>query len=304
MCLIALACEAHPRFPLVLAANRDEFEARPTAPPQVWPAQPGQPAWLGGRDLQAGGSWMALDARGRLALLTNVRHPQARGAAARSRGGLPLAWLAHPAADPAEALARLATPDLAGFNLLAGQIQWHQGVLAQSWAWRQAGQGAAGGAARLGPGLHGLSNAALGTPWPKLRGLRTALGQALASAAEDGAEGLAARLFDALADPRPAPDPELPDTGVGRDWERALSSVFIHHPAAGYGTRSSSVLLVERRDEGPWLRFWTREHAPGAADTAAALAGARWWSAAGPWPGLLPAVQAQATGPGGASRTA
>lgn len=321
MCLIALALDAHPRFPLVIAANRDEFEARPSAPPQAWPACEGQGPWFGGRDLQAGGSWMALDARGRLALLTNVRHPAARGGGGPSRGALPLAWLAQPAATPAEALAHLGGPDCAGFNLLIGQIEWNGVDLAQQWAWRQAGRGAPGGQGLLRPGLHGLSNAALDTPWPKLLGLRAALGtalgrspsaapdpageplqacRALADAGPDAGEALAAALFTALADTRPAPPASWPETGVGPAWERALSPAFIHHPAAGYGTRSSSVLLLERRAAGPWLRLWTREHPPGQPEAAAALAGARWHLAEGPWPGALPTVHPLSQAPRGA----
>lgn len=255
MCLAAFALNAHPRFPLVIAANRDEFFARPAAPMDWWSA--GGIELLAGRDLEAGGTWLGLTRAGRLALLTNVREPGRQVDGAPSRGELVVDWLADRAEAPGFA-ARL-KPGYNGFNLITADLtrgDWH-------WISNRAPAPLA-----LGPGLHGLSNAALDTPWPKTVGLKTDLGQALEGAAN--AEQLVARLLDALADTTPAPDAALPDTGVGLARERLLSPRFVRmqdpqRPAqARYGTRCSTVLvreadgrthLVERSvtAEGRWL---------------------------------------------------
>ncbi|WP_374435536.1 NRDE family protein [Inhella sp.] len=247
MCLAAFALTCHPRYPWVLAANRDEFHARPSAPLGWWVDAP----LLGGRDLQAGGSWLALHRSGRLALVTNVREPQvAPPPAARSRGELVLQALQR----PAQALDELRQAPRAGFNLIwadlpSGQAQWLSNR-------------AAGGA--LAPGLHGLSNAALNTPWPKLQRLRGQLAQALQTEPEPAR--LLEALLAALADRQPAPDAELPDTGVGLLRERQLSSAFVHIAGPDgqgvYGTRCSTVVLAERTAAG--LRLWVHERRFGA----------------------------------------
>ncbi len=277
MCLIGLALDAHPRFPLVIAANRDEFRARPTQALHWWTDRlPGAVPVLGGRDLQAGGGWMLLSPRGRLALLTNVRAPAHQRPEARSRGELPLRWLDSAADASAWAAAH---PPAAhnGHNLLLGQLA-PDGRQAGRWHALQAGHGAfAPGLQALGPGVHGVSNAALDTPWPKLRALKAALAEALAAVDrqpppdeaptraappdETDAEALARRLFAALADPRPADPAELPATGVSADWERWLSSCFIRTPDGRYGTLSSSVLMLERQAGGNRLHWIERSHA-------------------------------------------
>ncbi|MBB1161071.1 NRDE family protein [Aquariibacter albus] len=297
MCLIGLALDAHPRFPLVIAANRDEFRSRPTQALHWWADRPpGAVPVLGGRDLQAGGGWMLLSPQGRLALLTNVRAPASQRPEARSRGELPLGWLDHPAKAEAWAAAH---PPAAhnGHNLLLGELD-PTGHGAGRWHALQAGHGAfAPGLQALGPGLHGVSNAALDTPWPKLRKLKAAIGQALAATPQrtaedrpdDGpADRLARQLFAALADPRPADPAELPATGVSPAWERWLSPCFIRTPDGRYGTLSSSVLLLERRAAGSRLLWIERSHA------AEAGAPARERRITLPWPpgpGALPAVE-------------
>lgn len=243
MCLLAFALATHPRYPWVLAANRDELHARASQALGWWPDAP---ELLGGRDLQAGGSWLLLSRAGRLALVTNVREPQrAPPAQARSRGEL-----VRQALDCApEQLDALLQAPRAGFNLLwadlpAGQARWLSN--------RAAG-------ALLSPGLHGLSNAALNTPWPKLTRLRGQLQQVLQT--EPQPSQLIEALLAALAQRQPAPDAELPDTGVGLALERQLSSAFVH--IAGpegrplYGTRCSTVVLAERSATG--LRLWVHE---------------------------------------------
>lgn len=236
MCLAAFALNAHPRFPLVIAANRDEFFARPTAPMAWWTA--GGVELLAGRDLEAGGTWLGLTRAGRLALLTNVREPGRQVAGAPSRGALVVDWLAGQGEAPA--FAAQLPPGHNGFNLVTADLArgaWH-------WVSNRAPAPVA-----LGPGLHGLSNAALDTPWPKTVGLKAALARALDGAT--GAEPLVAQLLEALADATPAPDAALPDTGVGLARERQLSPRFVRlpdpeHPAlARYGTRCSTVLVRE-----------------------------------------------------------
>lgn len=255
MCLAAFALGVHPRFPLVIAANRDEFFAREAAPMHWW--QAGGTEVLAGRDLSAGGTWFGLTRAGRLALLTNIREPARHNPAAPTRGALVVDWLAS--AEDAPGFAARLADGYNGFNLITadlGRGEWH-------WISNRAPAPSA-----LAAGIHALSNAALDTPWPKTTGLQAAMAEALASA--QTAEQLASLLFTALADPSPAPDEALPDTGVGLARERLLSSRFVRMPdparpgIATYGTRCATVLLrdasgatlvIERSvtAEGEWL---------------------------------------------------
>jgi uncharacterized protein with NRDE domain len=232
LCLIGLALDAHPRFALVIAANRDEYHARPAAGLDWWRSTDEGPWLLAGRDLSAGGTWMGLSSRGRLAMLTNVRDPERHRAEAPSRGALVPAWL--DSAQPAEALwPALADRDCNPFNIVAADlVQGH-------WWW---GDDRTSQPRALGPGVHGLSNASLGTPWPKVRRLEGSIANALSNAGDETA--LAAQLFDALADRQRPEDHELPDTGVGVARERMLSPAFIGSPDGRYGTRCSTVLIA------------------------------------------------------------
>lgn len=246
MCLIGLALDAHPRFALVIAANRDEYFERPAAGLDWWRSTDRSPWLLAGRDHSAGGTWMGLSSRGRLAMLTNVRDPARHRADAPSRGTLVPAWL-----DSAEA-AEVLWPRVAGracnpFNLLAAD------VVHGHWWWAD---DRASTPRTVGPGVHGLSNASLRTPWPKVRSLEQAITGALSNAEDP--QALAAGLFDALADRRQAEDHELPDTGVGLARERMLSPAFIGSPDGRYGTRCSTVLIGERRDGGWALQIAER----------------------------------------------
>lgn len=238
MCLIAFAYRCHPRYRLIVAANRDEFYRRPTAPADFWPECP---PLLAGRDLEQGGTWLGVTRDGRVAALTNYRDPAAQKADARSRGGLVRDYLCGGLA-PAEylELARAAGGEYNGFNLLAGD---GDGL----WYWSNRGTAPA----EVPPGVHGLSNHLLDTPWPKV--VRAKAGMAACLRGPD--EALAERLFALLADGAAAPDAELPDTGVGLAWERTLSPIFIASP--DYGTRSSTVVLAGY-DGRVWLgeRTW------------------------------------------------
>lgn len=257
MCIVALALGAHSRYPLVIASNRDEFYARPTRALDWWlpatavsPAQtsaaatplraagastgPSTSPILSGRDLQAGGTWMGLTAFGRLALLTNIRGAAKPDPAAPSRGQIVTDWLAHQGAD-STFWSRLAARPHNGYNLLAAD------VAAGAWFWASNTSAAP---LRLGPGLYGLSNAALDTPWPKVTALKARLAAALERSSS--VDALAAALFEALADRTVPADPLLPDTGVGLEAERLLGSAFIDMPVRGYGTRCSTLLITER----------------------------------------------------------
>jgi len=243
MCLAALSINPDSRFPWVLASNRDEFFDRPAAPLAWWRPVPGQDAVLSGRDLSAGGTWLALNAAGRLALVTNVREPGRFDPAAPSRGALVLQGLRRDPGhgDDAAWLQGIAREPRNGFNLILADLQGKT----CAWATNRPPQH------RLaGPGVHAVSNASLDTPWPKLTRLKQRLADAVAQGGP--AADLADTLFDALADRAVAPDAELPSTGVPLERERQLSPAFIHMAApsgqgAAYGTRCSTLVVVERQ---------------------------------------------------------
>ena len=237
MCLIALAWRRHPRYPLVLATNRDEFHDRPADPLAPWTDAPDI---VGGRDGLHGGSWLAL--RGwRLAAVTNVRRPGEREG--RSRGAL-VADFARGSGSALDTLQALAdeAPHYRPFNLLV-----HDGDLL-AFATNLPHVPADGEDGRsfalrvLAPGLHGISNGPLDAPWPKTERLIARLDAWLASPAADAGDPDLAPLFDALADDTRADDGDLPDTGVGLDLERFLSPAFIR--SERYGTRASTVVLI------------------------------------------------------------
>ncbi|MBS0379976.1 MAG: NRDE family protein [Proteobacteria bacterium] len=226
MCLLVLAWNAHPRFRLIVAANRDEFHDRPAQGLHPWRAP--LPI-LAGRDLRAGGTWLGLDRTRRFGVITNFRDRQPPLAGAPSRGELIPAYLGG-AADPQQFFGALGprAATYSGFNLLLadGQSLWYGSNRAQPFA------------RALTPGVYGLSNGLLDTPWPKLVRVRAAFGAWLAGGSDDP-QGLFTLLGDRT---RVAADHELPQTGVTRDWERVLSAPFVLD--AGYGTRASTVLLL------------------------------------------------------------
>lgn len=225
MCLILLAWHSHPDYPLVVAANRDEFFARPTAGAGFWEDAP---QVLAGRDLQAGGTWLGATRSGRFAALTNFRDPARNKSGVPSRGQLVSGFLSgtESAAEYLRELESIADR-YNGFNLVFGDL----GGL---WCFSNCGEGER----ELAPGVYGLSNHLLDTPWPKVARGKSALGEALQALPDD------APLFALLRDDRVAPDEELPRTGVSLEWERLLSAAFVRSPA--YGTRSSTVVLVDR----------------------------------------------------------
>jgi uncharacterized protein with NRDE domain len=226
MCLIFLSFNNHPDYALIVAANRDEFYNRKTAAAHYWAEEP---SVLAGKDLEAGGSWMGIRTNGKLSMITNFRDPKNINPAAPSRGHLvsdyllngqkPLPYLEH---------VSLRGREYNGFNLILGTPEElyyysnYKGVIEP-----------------LPPGLHGISNHLLNTPWPKVE-----KGLGLIRKLISGNEIDVDALLSAMADEDRAPDHTLPDTGVGLDRERALSSMFIKSP--GYGSRSTTVLLIGR----------------------------------------------------------
>ena len=277
MCLIAFALAAHPRYRLVLAGNRDEFLHRASAALGWWPGEAGL---IGGRDLEAGGTWLAMHPEGRIAALTNLRDGRpgsgsgsGSGSGGRSgsdpsaspaqpsRGALPLSFLSQSDGPHrhAERLAEGALGDLGafrGFNLLMIDLRSREPA-AVCLSNRHPDT------AQPGAGVHGLSNGAFDAPWPKLLALKRAITAALADEAQGGLESqvLQSRLFAALAETSPAPDVDLPDTGVGLVRERMLGSPFVR--SVDYGTRCSTVLLVDDQDEVTLVeRTWRWEGHP------------------------------------------
>tara|TARA_R110002049_G_scaffold157266_4_gene322303 strand:+ start:688 stop:1449 length:762 start_codon:yes stop_codon:yes gene_type:complete len=223
MCLIIAAWNAHRDYPLIVAANRDEHFARPTAAAHWWPDAP---HLLAGRDLVARGTWLGITCDGRFAALTNYRDPHLRRDDAPSRGLLVRECL-ESTVSVGETLEGIAarSPGYAPFNLLAADA--HGLGIHES---------ASGTTRMLEPGIHALSNHLLGTPWPKLRQAKTRFETALQAPEREDA------FLRLLRDDTPAPDEELPETGVGVEWERLLSPVFVRAP--GYGTRSSTLLRM------------------------------------------------------------
>jgi uncharacterized protein with NRDE domain len=225
MCLIFISVNQHPVYKLIIAANRDEFYDRETAPASYWPDDP---FILGGRDLKAKGTWLGMTTGGKISLLTNYRDPSNINPMAPSRGRLVSDFLRNDF-DAQSYLADVQSEGKRynGFNLLAGTVDelfYYSNY--------------ADGLKHLTSGIYGLSNHLIDTPWPKVvRGksmFQTVIGQPSFDPES---------LFEFLYDDQTAPDDQLPDTGIGLERERALSSMFIKTPH--YGSRSSTVVLVD-----------------------------------------------------------
>lgn len=229
MCLAVLALHALPGIPVLIAANRDEFHARPTLPAAQWD---NAPTVYAGRDGLAGGTWMGVTTTGRYALVTNFREPGKHLNPAPSRGALVEDYL-RGASSPADYLAAVhaTDQDYNGFNLIVGDTRQ---------AWYLSNRN--GGPRALAAGIYALSNHLLDTPWPKLARTKAAFTAVLARSPQPDLPA----LFDALADREVADDSDMPATGLPWDREKLLSSPFIVSP--DYGTRSSSVLAM--RDTG------------------------------------------------------
>jgi len=255
MCLLVLAWRSHPRYRLVVAANRDEFHARPAAPLAPWADLAGV---VGGRDLQAGGAWFAVGAAQRLGIVTNFREFGRQRPSAPSRGGLIPAYLSgtRPPEGFLQALEADA-PGYSGFNLLLADRDslWYASNRAEQFA------------RELPPGIYGLSNEFLDTPWPKLVRVRARFEAVLRSVNSADPDALSTDLFAMLADREMAPPDSVPPGDLSPEWARKLSAPFVLD--SGYGTRCSTVLTIsgqgalritERRFDADGARMGQSEH--------------------------------------------
>ena len=224
MCLVLVALNSHPDYSLIVAANRDEFYDRPTAPAEFWAEAP---TVLAGRDLKAGGTWLGIDTQGRWAAVTNYRQGERESPAPRSRGLLVSEFLRGKtvAPDYMERVSRDAGL-YNGFNLIVGD---EGGLFYFS--------NREGRVRNLTPGVYGLSNHLLDTPWPKVAAAKSAFGAVLSR----GGSELIEDLFSLLSDRGRPADDQLPSTGISQ----LLSSAFVATPE--YGTRSSTVVLMGRQ---------------------------------------------------------
>lgn len=234
MCLIIFAHQYWPGYPLVVTANRDEFYARPSAAAQYW-ADHSQV--LAGRDLEQGGTWLGTTRSGRFAAVTNVRDPDGPGTNARSRGDLTREFLCTDT-PPEDYLAKLApqAQDYGAFNLLLG-------TPGQLWYFSNR---VAADPRPLAPGLYGLSNAALDTPWPKVEHGKQRLYALLNSQPAPDCE----QLTDVVADRALAAPEALSEQCQVGDMEHLLSAQFIH--AGPYGTRACTALWRDAKGNGQW----------------------------------------------------
>jgi uncharacterized protein with NRDE domain len=236
MCLIVFGWQVHPEFPLVVAANRDEFFARPTRPAGYWPDYP---QVMGGVDLQAGGTWLGITGTGRFAAITNVREPK-MPPGQQSRGVLTRNFLISDLSAETYA-SGIDGSDYAGYNLLLGDGQNLVYCSNRTPA-----------PLVLPAGIYGLSNHVLDSEWPKLVKARQQFSVALESLPDE------AEFFELLSDRSIAADQDLPNTGVALEWERLLSAVFVQSEA--YGTRASTLVL---QDKNGMIKLTERSFGPG-----------------------------------------
>jgi uncharacterized protein with NRDE domain len=224
MCLIAFAYNVHPSYRIILAANRDEFYERPSSPADFWRDKP---QVLAGRDLKEGGTWMGVTRNGKFAAVTDYRDPSTFKSNAPSRGGLVSRYISgnQNANDYLEKISKQ-TDKYNGFNLVLGDQD-------DLFIFSNRGE-----KQKLKPGIYGLSNHLLNTKWPKV----TRSKRMLKAALNKKGNQLEEELFTILTDRHVPPDENLPATGIGLEWERVLSTIFIKSPF--YGTRSSTILLI------------------------------------------------------------
>lgn len=241
MCLILFGLDCHPDYQLVMAANRDEYYARPSQSAAFWPEEPNL---LAGRDLSQNGTWMGITRSGRVAALTNFRNPARNREDAPSRGALARDYLTGGMTE-GDYVERVVSSgkDYNGYNLLlgtAGRLFYHSNQMEEPLK-------------RVEPGVHGLSNSYLDVPWVKVSRGREAL-----SAQLSGKNVESEALFEVLADAAPVPDALLPHTGVSLELERLLAPMFLISP--DYGTCVSTVLLIDRKNR---VKFLERSFAAG-----------------------------------------
>ena len=229
MCLILFAYKVHPVYKLIVAANRDEFYKRPTAPAHFWEDSPDI---LAGRDLEKMGTWMGVTSQGRFAALTNYRNPKEVAEGKRSRGELVADALKYNG-NLSDYMRELSgnKDQYPGYNLLAGDAD-------ELYYYSNIGQELR----KLEPGIYGVSNHLLNTEWPKVKIGKEGLAKII-----NGKQGnMIENLFSLLQNAEKASDELLPNTGVPLDMERMLSPLFIKSDY--YGTRSSTVMLLSDKE--------------------------------------------------------
>ena len=229
MCLLLIANRVHPLYKLVIAANRDEFYDRPALPADFWSEYP---KLLAGKDLEAGGTWLGITKNGRFSAITNFRNfhsPIKKNAP--SRGKLTTDFLLGE--DSLQSYTKKlqnSSSDYNGFNLVYGfkdELFYYSNQTKLE--------------VRLKKGIYGLSNALLDTPWTKIKRSKKRFSEIL-----NENDKIIENIFALLNDKDTAPDEELPDTGLDKEREKALSSIFIRTPK--YGTRCTTVLLIDKDD--------------------------------------------------------
>ncbi|WP_065204485.1 NRDE family protein [Shewanella woodyi] len=224
MCILFIALEQHPKYPLIVCANRDEFHHRPTQQAHFWMPEN---ELLAGKDLQAGGSWLGVNRLGDFAALTNFRDPQAQQDGMRSRGELVINALKHH--EPmTTAWLREHSQNYNPFNLVFGNRK-------ELYCYNSSQKALT----RLTSGFHSISNGALDDVWPKMARGTIALETSITQPDEPDIQALLAIMKDETR----AEESELPQTGIAIEWERLLSSIYIRHPE--YGTRSTSIILQD-----------------------------------------------------------
>jgi uncharacterized protein with NRDE domain len=241
MCLILLAVGKHPDFKLILAANRDEYYDRPSRPSHFWKDAPDL---LAGRDLIAGGTWLGITRKGRIAAITNYRDPASMKPKAPSRGKLVSDFLAG-TVEPTAYMdrIRLEKERYNGFNIVLGStdlLYWYSNRTDR--------------VVPLFQGVYGLSNSLLDTPWPKVTRAKSLFEEILHAGTKPSQEA----MFHLLEDQTTAPDDMLPQTGVDLAWERILSPIFIASPT--YGTRSSTIILIDNEGRVTFLEKTFNAH--------------------------------------------
>jgi len=227
MCVIYFAYQQHPNYPLILLANRDEFYDRPTRQAKFWEDEP---QLLAGRDLKAQGTWLGITKSGRFAAITNIRNPASMREDMRSRGMLIKDFLCSDRSP--EAYLRTLTRDYNGFNLIVADHQSLFYLNSEQFIPQ-----------KLGSGIYGLSNHRLDTAWPKVKKGKHQLKQWTQQPASLPIEAMLAFMQNEEI----APTDQLPDTGIGQEWEKILSSIFIC--SERYGTRSTTLLFIDHQGE-------------------------------------------------------
>ena len=236
MCILFIAVDRHPEYPLIICANRDEFYNRPTRSARFWQKAP---SLLAGKDLQAGGSWLGVNHQGNFAAVTNLRTGKGSRSDASSRGELIVNSL-QPASEVNDEWLISHCDNYNPFNLVYGTVnslRCFHSISRKS--------------TPLTPGFHAISNGAMDDIWPKMSQGKRALEKLIVTEPSFSHE----QLFSILKDETKADMHLLPDTGISKEWEALLSSIFI--VSDKYGTRSSTIITVDNQGS---VNFNEREY--------------------------------------------